>query len=878
MSETTKKNVYNPKEIEESYYKLWEERNYFEIEGNKKIQKEGKHFAIMMPPPNVTGVLHIGHALTFTLQDIIVRYKRMDGYKTLWQPGVDHAGIATQNVVEKQLLSEGTTKEAIGREAFLERAWMQKENSQNAITSQLRKLGVSPAWSRERFTMDEGLGNAVKKSFKQMYDHGFIVRGNYMINWCTHDGALSDIEVEHEDHLGKMYHINYPLSDGSGNITVATTRPETYFGDTAVMIHPDDTRHNHLIGKTVTLPLIGREVTIIADEHVDMEFGTGFVKVTPAHDTNDYEVGKRHDLEFITIFDEKGILNEYCGEFEGLERLESRAKIVEKLDAKGFMVKIEDHPHQVGHCYRCKNIVEPYISKQWFVKKEFAASSIEKVNNGEAEFFPAHWINSYNAWMGELRDWCISRQLWWGHQIPVFYCKTCDHEWVEEGDAPHVCEKCGSVDIYQDPDVLDTWFSSGLWPFSTLGWGNVDAFKGELWNEEDMQNFYPNNLLITGFDILFFWVARMLMMGENITGALPFKDIYLHALVKDEKGEKMSKSKGNVIDPLDMIEKYSTDSLRFTLAVLAVQGRDIKLSEEKLEQSRNFTNKLFNATNFLQLNQEYFDDLDATNINTPLGRYMLARFNVAVQETRKFMDVYRFNDAATVLYRFLWSEFCDWGIELSKADKASVAELGSIFKESMKLLHPFMPFITENLYMRLSKEHLEESESIMVKAYPTVSRADDEVIKQFDLIMEAIVSVRRCKTLIDKGNQKIEKASVKVPAGFDVAMMKPFIEKLGKVEEVTFVDAKIANCVTDVSDNLETFISTDDIDMSAIIEKLSKQKEKLEKEIMKLNGMLNNERFVANAPEQVIVENRKALSEANEKMAKIDAELNGLQN
>ncbi|CAA6799978.1 MAG: Valyl-tRNA synthetase (EC [uncultured Sulfurovum sp.] len=879
MSETTKtetkKNVYNPKEIEESYYKLWEERNYFEIDGNKSIQKPDKHFSIMMPPPNVTGRLHIGHALTFTLQDIIVRYKRMDGYKTLWQAGVDHAGIATQNVVEKQLLAEGTTKEALGREGFLERAWLQKENSQDAITGQLRKLGVSPAWSRERFTMDEGLGNAVKKSFKQMYDNGFIVRGNYMINWCTHDGALSDIEVEHEDHMGKMYHINYPLADGSGNITVATTRPETYFGDTAVMVHPDDERHNALIGKKIKLPLIDREVEIIGDSHVDMEFGTGFVKVTPAHDTNDYEVGKRHDLEFITIFDEKGFLNEHCGEFEGQERLESRDVIVAKLDEAGFMVKIEDHPHQVGHCYRCKNIVEPYISKQWFVKKEFAASAIEKVNNGEAEFFPSHWINTYNAWMGELRDWCISRQLWWGHQIPVFYCNDCDHEWVEEGDAPTSCSKCNSTNIYQDPDVLDTWFSSGLWPFSTLGWGNEGAFKGELWNEDDMKNFYPNNLLITGFDIIFFWVARMLMMGENITGQLPFKDIYLHALVKDEHGEKMSKSKGNVIDPLETIEKYSTDALRFTLAVLAVQGRDIKLSDDKLEQSRNFTNKLFNATNFLQLNQEHFDDLNPENIKTPLGRYMLARFNMAVKETRGFMDVYRFNDAATVLYRFLWGEFCDWGIELSKADKASVAELGSIFKASMKLLHPFMPFITENLYRRLSEGELEDSESIMVQAYPEVAEADEGMIGQFDLIMEAIVSVRRCKTLVDKGNQKIEKASLKLPAGSDLEMMKPFIEKLGKVEELTFVDAKLENSVTDVSDNLETFISTDDVDMSAIIGKLTKQKEKLEKEIGKLNGMLKNERFVANAPEQVIAENKQALSDASEKMAKVEAELKG---
>ncbi len=871
----TKKNVYNPKEIENSYYKLWEERGYFEIDGNRDIQKEGKNFAIMMPPPNVTGHLHIGHALTFTLQDIIVRYKRMDGYKTLWQAGVDHAGIATQNVVEKQLLEEGTTKEEIGREEFLKRAWQQKENSQNAITNQLRKLGVSPAWSRERFTMDKGLANAVKKAFKEMYDNGYIVRGNYMINWCTHDGALSDIEVEYEDHVGKLYHIKYPLSDGSGEVIVATTRPETYFGDTAVMVHPNDTRHNHLIGKKVKLPLIDREIEIIADSHVDMEFGTGFVKVTPAHDPNDYEVGKRHDLEFITIFDEKGILNSYCGEFEGLERLEAREAIMERLKKEGFVEKIEEHNHQVGHCYRCKNVVEPYISKQWFVKKEFASSSIKKVNSGEAKFFPNHWINSYNAWMSELRDWCISRQLWWGHQIPVFYCRDCDNEWVEDGDTPTKCSKCNSTNIYQDPDVLDTWFSSGLWPFSTLGWGNGDEFKGELWNEDDIKNFYPNNLLITGFDILFFWVARMLMMGENITKELPFKDIYLHALVKDEKGEKMSKSKGNVIDPLVTIEKYSTDALRFTLAVLAVQGRDIKLSNDKLEQSRNFTNKLFNATNFLLLNRDSFEDLDPNKIKTPLGKYMLARFNIAVKETREFMDIYRFNDSATTLYRFLWGEFCDWGIELSKASKESIRELGSIFKESMKLLHPFMPFITENLYMRLSKESLENSDSIMIKSYPTINRVDSKVIEEFNLIIEAIVSIRRCKTLIDKGNQKIEKASIKLATNSNFEMMKPFIEKLAKVEELSLVDSKLENSVTDVSDNLESFISTNDIDMSAIINKLTRQKEKLEKEIAKLNRMLNNKKFVANAPEKVISQNRKALNDANEKISKIKEELKG---
>jgi valyl-tRNA synthetase len=872
MSET-KKNVYNPKEIENSYYQVWEDRAYFEVDGNKSIQEDDKTFTIMMPPPNVTGHLHIGHALTFTLQDIIVRYKRMDGYKTLWQPGTDHAGIATQNVVEKQLLAEGTTKEEIGREEFLKRAWQQKDSSGNAITTQLRKLGVSPAWSRERFTMDKGLENAVKKAFKQMYDNGYIVRDNYMINWCTHDGALSDIEVEHEDHAGKLYHIKYPLADGSSEIVVATTRPETYFGDTAVMVNPNDDRHKHLIGKNVILPLINRQVEIIADEHVDMEFGTGFVKVTPAHDPNDYEVGKRHNLEFITIFDEKGILNSHCGEFEGLERLEARDIIVNKLDESGFIDKIEEHEHQVGHCYRCKNVVEPYISKQWFVKKEFASNSIKKVNEGQAQFYPSHWINSYNAWMNDLRDWCISRQLWWGHQIPVMYCDDCGAEFAFEGDTPTACQKCNSTNIHQDSDVLDTWFSSGLWPFSTLGWGNGDELKGEKWFEDDLKDFYPNDLLITGFDILFFWVARMLMMGENITGELPFKDIYLHALVKDEKGEKMSKSKGNVIDPLVMIDKYSTDALRFTLAVLAVQGRDIKLSEEKLELSRNFTNKLYNATNYLLLNVDKFDDLDTNNISTPLGRYMLARFNVAIKETREFIDQYRFNDAATTLYRFLWGEFCDWGIELSKASKDSVSELGSIFKEALKLLHPFMPFITEYLYHRLSSTTLENGNSIMVMNYPKASDIDDEIISSFELAIEAIVSVRRCKTLIDKGNQRISKAAIKLNSDADTALLKPFVEKLAKVDEVSFVDEKIQNCVVDVSDNLESMISTDDIDMSAIVSKLEKQQAKLEKEVTKLNSMLGNEKFVANAPKEVIEQNQKALQEASDKLAKVEQEL-----
>ncbi len=871
-------NKYNPKETENKYYKIWEERKHFEIDANRSIQEEGKNFSIMMPPPNVTGRLHIGHALTFTLQDIITRYKRMDGYKTLWQPGTDHAGIATQNVVEKQLLAEGTTKEELGREKFLERAWAWKEESAGIMTEQLRHMGVSPAWERERFTMDAGLQQSVKEAFVKLYDDGLIVRGNYMVNWCTHDGALSDIEVEHEDHDGKFYYMTYPFADGTGSVEVATTRPETYFGDTAVMVHPDDARYSHLIGKEIQLPLLKRTVKIIADEHVDMDFGTGVVKVTPAHDQNDYEVGKRHDLEFITVFDEKGILNEYAEEFEGLERMEARDIIVKRLDEEGFIVKIEDHKHQVGHCYRCKNIVEPYISRQWFVKKDVADASIVKTNEGEAQFFPPHWINSYNSWMGELRDWCISRQLWWGHQIPVFYCDDCGHEYATEDENPESCPKCSSKNLTQDPDVLDTWFSSALWPFSTLGRANGEEGKGTLWNESDMADFYPNTLLITGFDILFFWVARMMMMGENFNGQLPFKHIYLHALVRDANGEKMSKSKGNVVDPLDTIEKYSADILRFTLAISAAQGRDIRMSDEKLELNRNFTNKLYNAVKYLQMNVDVFPDLNSFCVETPLGKYMLSRLNFATKEVRAYLDEYKFNDAALVMYKFLWNEFCGWGIELSKADKDSIVELGAVFKEAMKLLHPFMPFITEHLYHELSGTSLEDGESIMLMRFPTKTKQRPEEAT-FEIIMDAIVSIRRAKVLVDLANQKIEKAFVKIDGLSDTEkeMMLPFIIKLAKVTEVTFTDTKIANAVSDISDKCETFIPTDSIDLTSIIAKLEKQDEKLQKEIGKLNGMLNNERFVANAPEDVLAKNRGLLADAEAKRVKVLEQLTSLK-
>lgn len=866
------------KGIEQRYYRLCEERGYFEPDANRTLQKEGKHFCIMMPPPNVTGVLHIGHALTFTLQDIMTRYKRMDGYKTLYQPGLDHAGIATQNVVEKQLLAQGIKKEDLGREKFIEKVWEWKNQSGGKILEQMRALGITPAWSRLRFTMDEGLANAVKKAFVELYEKKFIVRGDYIINWCTHDGALSDIEVEYKENKGKLYHIKYPLKDSDEALIVATTRPETFFGDSAVMVHPKDARYQNFIGKEVLLPLCNRAIKIIADASVDKDFGTGVVKVTPAHDMNDYEVGLRHGLDFICVFDERGILNERCLEFEGIERLEARGKIVEKLCNLGFIEKIEDHDHQVGYCYRCDNIVEPYISKQWFVKKEIAQKSIEKIAAGGGKFYPSHWINSFNAWMRDLKDWCISRQLWWGHQIPVYYC-ACGAEWASEGTPSH-CPKCQGGNFKQDEDVLDTWFSSGLWAMSPLGWGNEEWGKNELWFEGDLENFYPNSLLITGFDILFFWVARMQFLSTNALENLPFKHIYLHALVKDAQGRKMSKSLGNVIDPSACIEEYSADILRFALALLAVQGRDIKLSDDKLLQVRNFTNKLYNGANYLLLNQEKFEDLEGLQVQSGPGRYIHAKFMNCVRQTRENLDNYRFNDAANVLYKFFWDDFCDWGIELSKADKGSVGELGSIFKEALKLLHPFMPFISEYLYHKLSKSELEGSPSIMISAYPKCGDGDGEIEQIFALLIESIVSLRRAKSLMDLGNSKIQKAFIKFNnEHFEerIAPYQNFITLLSKCQSVKFIRQRPAKSLCDVSENLEIHIKFDNIDLSAILARLENQKSKLEKEKAKLVAMLSNEKFVAKAPKEVIAQNEEALGALEIRLEKIETELANLR-
>ncbi len=594
------------------------------------------------------------------------------------------------------------------------------------------------------------------------------------------------------------------------------------------------------------------------------------MKVTPAHDTNDYEVGKRHELGFITVFDEKGILNEQSGKFKGLERLAARDQIVAELERLGFIEKIEDYENQVGYCYRCKNVVEPYISQQWFVRADIAKEAISKVNSGAAEFFPKHWINSFNAWMRELKDWCISRQLWWGHRIPVFYC-DCGHQWADERESPDACPKCGGKNFTQDPDVLDTWFSSGLWPISTLGWGNGEVLKNEKWFEEDLSEFYPNTMLITGFDILFFWVARMMFQCQNAMGELPFRDIYLHALVKDKDGKKMSKSSKNVVDPLIKIDEFSADILRFTLTILCVQGRDLRLSDDKLLIYRNFTNKLYNASKFLLLNASKFDDLDAAQIKTSLGKYMLSRFNCCVSAVRENLDEYRFNDAATELYKFFWDEFCDWGIELSKADKAAIGELGMIFKEAMKLLSPFMPFLSEYLYQELSGTKLQDARSIMVMRYPQPGERDERIEELFSLVIKAIVSIRRAKATIELGNARVAKAYVK--SAVDLSAAADYIKTLAKVDDVEFTQQNIANSARDVSERLETFVPLEGVDLSGVISRLGAQKAKLQKEIEKLSAMLGNEKFISSAPADVVAANREGLQSAQEKFAKVCDEL-----
>ena len=860
-------------ELEKEIQKKWEESKIYKFKNDEKRPP----YIIDTPPPYPTGRMHLGHALNWTYMDIIARFKRMNNYDVLFPQGWDCHGLPTEVKVEE---IHGITKSDIDRHEFRKLCIELTEENIEKMREQVKSLGISIDWDKEYITMNPDYVKKSQTAFVRMYENGLIYRGKHPVNWCPRcQTAIAFAEVDYKERTSKLNYIKFPYSEDENKyLEIATSRPELLAACVGIVVHPEDERYKDVVGKTVKVPLFNQEVKVYPDNDVEKEFGTGVVKVTPAHDHNDYEVGKKHNLEFITIFNEKGILNSYCGEFEGLDRLEARDKVVAKLEELGFIEKIEDYKNQVGHCYRCKNVVEPYISKQWFLKKEVAENSIKKMKE-ENRFFPKHWQNSYTAWMDNLRDWCISRQLWWGHRIPVFTCESCHHEFASETEVKK-CEKCGSEKIVQDPDVLDTWFSSALWQFSTLGWGQ-ENLQGEIakkFNPEDLKTFYPNSLLITGFDILFFWVARMIMMGEYFLKELPFKDIYLHALVRDAKGEKMSKSKGNVIDPLETIEKYSADALRFTLAVLAIQGRDIRLSDEKLELSRNFTNKLYNISKYLLLNGSNFKDLIEIEIKTDLGKYALSRFTLAVEETKYFLDQYRFNDSANVIYKFLWDEFANWVIELSKVDKNSIPELGAIFKEAMKLLHPFMPFISEFIYHDLSGTSLENSESIMIKPFPNPNARNLESEKLFSQIIDAIVSIRRLKATIDLANKPIPEVYLyfqnRVGSSSDDEVLKLYIQKLAKVENVKFSsEAEIENSFSDIGETVKSFILAGNIDLTPVLNRLKKQEVKLQKEIGKLEGMLKNKRFLEKAPKKVVEENQETLKQAKNKIFIIQAEI-----
>ncbi|MDK2848602.1 MAG: valyl-tRNA synthetase, partial [Desulfuromonadales bacterium] len=710
---------YEPHEVEAKWYGFWTENGLFHADETSPKEP----FSIVIPPPNVTGVLHMGHALNNTLQDILVRWKRMQGREALWQPGTDHAGIATQNVVEKQLSSEGCSRHDLGREEFVERVWQWRTESGGQIINQLKRLGASCDWERERFTMDEGLSRAVREVFVTLYEEGLIYRDNRLINWCPRcHTALSDLEVEHQDQKGSLWHLRYPVVGSDRYLVVATTRPETMLGDTAVAVHPEDPRYADLIGKFIMLPLMERQIPIIADEYVDKEFGSGAVKITPGHDFNDFEIGKRHDLEFINIFDESGVVNNNGGRYQGMERFEAREKVLADLDEAGLLERTEEHLNAVGECYRCKTIIEPYMSLQWYVNvKPLAEKAIEAVQTGQTRIIPQQWEKTYFEWMFNIRDWCISRQIWWGHRIPAWFCADCNEVTVSRQD-PTTCSHCGGSELRQETDVLDTWFSSALWPFSTMGWPDKTA---------TLEKFYPTSCLITGFDILFFWVARMMMMGIRFMGQVPFKDVYIHALVRDAQGQKMSKSKGNVIDPLTVIDEYGTDAFRFTLAAFAAQGRDVKLSLDRIAGYRNFVNKLWNASRFALMNLEGFDPagIDLDNSDLALSeRWILTRLIEVAGEAGQALEEYRFNEAAGVLYAFTWHEFCDWFIELSKDDlygedetrkATSRAVLYTVLEQLLRLLHPFMPFVTEEIWQALPGRR--PAVSIMSATYSSVS-------------------------------------------------------------------------------------------------------------------------------------------------------------
>ncbi|RNC29953.1 MAG: Valine--tRNA ligase [Candidatus Dichloromethanomonas elyunquensis] len=852
--------VYDPVQVEEKWYRYWEENGFF----TPKVETEKKPFSIVMPPPNVTGSLHLGHAMDNALQDILTRFKRMQGYNTLWLPGTDHAGIATQAKVEEQLAREGTNRHELGREKFLERVWAWKEQYGGTITRQLRKLGASCDWSRERFTMDEGCSRAVREVFVKLYKKGLIYRGNYIVNWCSKcHTTISDIEVEHTEKEGNLWHIRYPAKDGGEGVIVATTRPETMLGDAAVAVHPEDERYSSLVGRTVILPLTDREIPIIADEYVDKEFGTGAVKITPAHDPNDFEMGLRHELPQINIMNSDAAINENGGKYQGLDRYEARRQIVKDLEELGLLVKVEQHSHAVGECYRCSTVVEPRVSKQWFVKmKPLAEPAIKVVQDGDLQFVPERFARIYISWLENIRDWCISRQLWWGHRIPVWYCQDCGAEICVKEDPVH-CPKCGSNNIEQDPDVLDTWFSSGLWPFSTIGWPDQTA---------ELKQFYPTSVLVTGRDIIFFWVARMIFMGLEFQQEVPFHKVMIHGLILDSQGRKMSKSLGNGVDPIEVINQYGADTLRFMLITGNTPGNDLRFHSERLEAARNFLNKIWNASRFVLMNLEDYE-------NKPRGelaladQWILSRYEDTVRNITDALERYDLGEAGRILYEFIWNEYCDWYIELTKKrlyDKensevrnTAQSVLFEVLEGTMRLLHPFMPFLSEEIWQHLPTE----GETVMLRSWPEASGyKNEQAEKEMSVVMEVIRSVRNIRAEMNVAPGRRADILLVAPETEIREMLdrgREDIRKLTVGEKITILqrlENNLPQSASAVLDGVTVYLPLKGLlDLDKEIAKVRKEIENAIAEQKRLEGKLSNPGFIGKAPEEVIAKEKEKL-------------------
>ncbi len=863
--------VYDPKQVEDKTYRFWVEKRYFHAEPNPKK----KPYTIVIPPPNITGQLHLGHALDCTLQDSIIRFKRMQGYEALWLPGTDHASIATEAKIVEAMRKEGVTKDDLGREGFLERAWEWKKTYGGKIVEQLKKMGSSCDWERERFTLDEGCSEAVKEVFIRLYEKGLIYRGERIINWCPHClTSISDAEVEYEEHDGHFWHIRYPLSDGSGYLEIATTRPETLLGDTALAVHPDDERYQALVGKTVILPLVGREIPIVADSYVEMDFGTGVVKITPAHDPNDFEVGLRHNLPVINVMNDDATINENGGKYRGMGRYECRKQIVADLEAEGFLVKVEDHKHNVGSCYRCSTTVEPRVSKQWFVKMgPLAGPAIEAVRSGETKFVPDRFSKIYYHWMENIKDWCISRQLWWGHRIPAWYCQDCG-EVIVAKEEPHTCPKCGSKNLQQDPDTLDTWFSSALWPFSTLGWPN---------QTEELKYFYPTSTLVTGYDIIFFWVARMIFSGVENMGKSPFETVFIHGIVRDAQGRKMSKSLGNGIDPLKVIDEYGADALRFTLATGNSPGNDMRFVEEKVKASRNFANKIWNATRFILMNLS--DEIDKPELPQRLqteDKWILSKLNTLIKEVTENLERFELGIAVQKLYDFIWDVLCDWYIELTKSRiqaggesaKSAQQVLIYVMNQCLKLLHPIMPFITEEIWQAIPND----CESIMVAPWPQY-REDlcfQQEEEDFEKVMSAIKAIRNRRAEMNVPPSKKARVFVKTlnTGVFESGAM--FIERLASASEVKVSGVApqqgedFSDAVQVITDSARIFIPLDElVDKEKELARLEKERKTCEKDIAMVEQKLSSQGFIEKAPQNVVEAERAKLEKHKERMEKI---------